>query len=68
MQKEKLITKYRFLKSEFISLEKEMKEGTSDRLEEQRKILELQDKKEKLERQIAELEGKGNNDGNATDE
>ena len=57
-----------FLKSEFISLEKEMKEGTSDRLEEQRKILELQDKKEELERQIAELEGKGNNDGNATDE
>ena len=57
-----------FLKSEFISLEKEMKEGTSDRLEEQRKILELQDKKEELERQIAELEGKGKNDGNATDE
>ena len=57
-----------FLKSEFISLEKEMKEGTSDRLEEQRKILELQEKKEELERQIAELEGKGNNDGNATDE
>ena len=57
-----------FLKSEFISLEKEMKEGASDRLEEQRKILELQDKKEELERQIAELEGKGNNDGNATDE
>ena len=57
-----------FLKSEFISLEKEMKEGTNDRLEEQRKILELQDKKEELERQIAELEGKGNNDGNATDE
>ena len=57
-----------FLKSEFISLEKEMKEGTSDRLEEQRKILELQDKKEELERQIAELEGKGNNDGNATEE
>ena len=57
-----------FLKSEFISLEKEMKEGTSDRLEEQRKILELQDKKEELERQIAELEGKGNNDGNAIDE
>jgi hypothetical protein len=57
-----------FLKSEFISLEKEMKEGTSDRLEEQRKILELQDKKEELERQIAEHEGKGNNDGNATDE
>ena len=50
------------LKGEFISLEKEMKEGTSDRLEEQRKILELQEKKEELERQIEELEKKGNND------
>ena len=39
-----------------------MKEGTSDRLEEQRKILELQEKKEELERQIEELEKKGNND------
>ena len=56
------------IKNEFILLEKDMKESTFDRLEEQRKILELQDKKEELERQIAELEGKGNNDGNATDE
>lgn len=53
-----------FLKSEFISLEKEMKEGTSDRLEEQRKILELTEKKEELERQIAELEKKENNEEN----
>ena len=44
------------LKSEFIDLEKEMKESGSDRFEEQRKIIELQIKKEELERQIAELE------------
>ena len=44
------------LKSEFISLEKEMKEDISDRLEEQRKIMKLQEKKEELERQIAEFE------------
>ena len=56
------------LKSEFISLEKEMKDNTSDRLEEQRKILELQEKKEELERQIAELEGKDKKDENKTDE
>ena len=56
------------LKSEFISLEKEMKDNTSDRLEEQRKILELQEKKEELERQIAELEGKNKKDENKTDE
>ena len=52
------------LKNEFISLEKEMKEGTGDRLEEQRKILELTEKKEELERQIAELEKKENNEEN----
>ena len=53
------------LKSEFIEHEKEMKESGNDRLEEQRKIMELQIKKEELERQIAELEGNnGNNDGN----
>ena len=45
------------LKSEFIDLEKEMKESGSDRFEEQRKIIELQIKKEELERQIEELEG-----------
>ena len=55
------------LKSEFISMEKEMKESTGDRLEEQRKILELQEKKEELERQIAELEGKEKNDENNID-
>ena len=44
------------LKSEFIEHEKEMKESGNDRLEEQRKIMELQIKKEELERQIAELE------------
>ena len=52
------------LKNEFISLEKEMKEGTGDRLEEQRKILELTEKKEELERQISELEIKENNEEN----
>ena len=46
------------LNSEFIELEKEMKDGGSDRFEEQRKIMELQIKKEELERQIEELEGK----------
>ena len=46
------------LKSEFIELEKEMKDSGSDRFEEQRKIMELQIKKEELERQIEELEGK----------
>ena len=45
------------LKSEFIDLEKEMKESGDDRFEEQKKIIELQVKKEELERQIAELEG-----------
>ena len=45
------------LKSEFIDLEKEMKESGSDRFEEQKKIIELQIKKEELERQIEELEG-----------
>lgn len=45
------------LKSEFIDLEKEMKESGNDRFEEQKKIIELQVKKEELERQIAELEG-----------
>ena len=44
------------LKCEFIELEKEMKESGSDRFEEQRKIIELQIKKEELERQIAEIE------------
>ena len=44
------------LKGEFISLEKEMKEDISDSLEEQRKIMKLQEKKEELERQIAEFE------------
>ena len=53
------------LKSEFIDLEKEMKEGGNDRFEEQKKIIELQIKKEELERQIAELEGnEGKNDEN----
>ena len=52
------------LKSEFINLEKDMKESSSDRLEEQRKILDLQEKKEELERQIAELEGKQKNEEN----
>ena len=44
------------LKSEFIEIEKEMKDSGSDRFEEQRKIMELQIKKEELERQIEELE------------
>ena len=44
------------LKSEFIELEKEMKESGSDRFEEQRKIIELQIKKEELEKQISEIE------------
>ncbi len=44
------------LRSEFIEHEKDMKESGNDRLEEQRKIMELQIKKEELERQIAELE------------
>ena len=48
------------LKGEFISLEKEMKEDITDRLEEQRKIMKLQEKKEELERQIAEIEGNKN--------
>ena len=48
------------LKGEFISLEKEMKEEISDRLEEQRKIMKLQEKKEELERQIAEFENNKN--------
>ena len=52
------------IKNEFILLEKDMKESTFDRLEEQRKILELQEKKEELERQIAELEGKENEENN----
>ena len=50
------------LKSEFIDLEKETKEGGGDRFEEQKKIIELQMKKEELERQIAELEGNNDND------
>ena len=45
------------LKSEFVDIEKEMKENGSDRFEEQKKIIELQMKKEELERQIEELEG-----------
>ena len=52
------------IKNEFILLEKDMKESTFDRLEEQRKILELQEKKEELERQIAKLEGKENDENN----
>ena len=52
------------IKNEFILLEKDMKESTFDRLEKQRKILELQEKKEELERQIAELEGKENDENN----
>ena len=44
------------LRSEFIEHEKDMKESGNDRLEEQRKIMELQIKKDELERQIAELE------------
>jgi hypothetical protein len=44
------------LKSEFIDLENEMKESGSDRFEQQKKIMELQIKKEEFERQIAELE------------
>ena len=46
------------LKSEFINMEKGINESGNDRLEEQRKILELQSRKEELERQIAKLEGK----------
>ena len=49
------------LKSEFLEMEKEMKDSGSDRFEEQRKIMELQIKKEELERQIEELEGKKEN-------
>ena len=49
------------LKSEFIELEKEMKDSGSDRFEEQRKIMALQIKKEELERQIEELESKNEN-------
>ena len=52
------------LKGEFINMEKGMKESGNDRLEEQRKILELQSKKEELERQIAELEGGDKRDNN----
>jgi hypothetical protein len=52
------------LKSEFIDLEKDLKEGGNERFEEQKKIIELQMKKEELERQIAELEGSENNNGN----
>ena len=55
------------LKNEFINMEKGMKESGNDRLEEQRKILELQSKKEELERQIAELEKKENNEENNED-
>ena len=51
-------------KSEFIDLENELKESGSDRFEEQKKIIELQIKKEELERQIAELEGKENDENN----
>ena len=56
------------LKSEFINLEKDMKENSDDRLEEQRKIMDLQEKKEELERQIAELEEKQNNEENNNEE
>ena len=49
------------LKSEFIELEKEMKDSGSNRFEEQKKIMELQMKKEELERQIEELEGTNEN-------
>jgi len=56
------------LKSEFINLEKDMKESSNDRLEEQKKILDLQEKKEELERQIAELEGKQKNEDNNNDD
>ena len=52
------------LKSEFIDLEKETKESGGDRFEEQKKIIELQMKKEELERQIAELEGKNKENDN----
>ena len=52
------------LKSEFIDHEKEMKESGNDRLEEQRKIMELQIKKEELEKQIAELEAEQINENN----
>ena len=45
------------LKSEFVDIEKEMKEGGNERFEEQKKIIELQMKKEELERKIKELEG-----------
>ena len=56
------------LKSEFINLEKDMKENSDNRLEEQRKIMDLQEKKEELERQIAELEEKQNNEENNNEE
>ena len=49
------------LKSEFVDLEKDLKESGNDRFEEQKKIMELQIKKEELERQIEELEGKKEN-------
>ena len=52
------------LKSEFIDHEKEMKESGNDRLEDQRKIMELQIKKEELEKQIAELEAEQINENN----
>ena len=58
-------------KSEFIDLENELKESGSDRFEKQKKIIELQIKKEELERQIAELEGtdeKTENNGDDNDE
>ena len=56
------------LKSEFIDLEKETKEGGGDRYEEQKKIIEFQMKKEELERQIAELEGNNDNDEDNNEE
>ena len=52
------------LKSEFVDHEKEMKESGNDRLEDQRKIMELQIKKEELEKQIAELEAEQINENN----
>ena len=52
------------LKSEFIDLEKDLKESGNDRFEEQKKIIELQIKKEEIEKKIAELErGNENKDG-----
>ena len=54
-----------FLKTEFLEYEKEMKEGDGmERIEMQRKIMELQNKKEELERQIQEIESKKENDQN----